>query len=51
MNVLQDELLDDFITDLRERTLSEFRQHKKEIQDRYDIFSFALKTKNIFYNP
>ena len=37
MNVLQDEILDDFITDIRERALSEFRQHKKEIQDRYDL--------------
>lgn len=48
MTVLQDELLDDFITDLRERTLSEFRHHKKEIQDRYDMIrELSMKLQGI----
>lgn len=37
MNILQDEILDEFITELRERALSEFRQHEKEVQDRYNL--------------
>jgi hypothetical protein len=36
MAVVQDEILDAFITELRERALLEFRHTEKENQDRYD---------------
>ena len=36
MALLQDEILDAFITELRERVLSEFRHHEKGVQDQYD---------------
>lgn len=48
MNILQDEILDDFITELRERALLEFRQHEKEIQDRYDLIrELSMKLQGI----
>jgi len=48
MNVLQDEILDGFISELRERALSEFRQHDKEIQDRYELIrELSMKLMSI----
>ena len=36
MTILHDEILDDFITELREKAIAEFRQKEKENQNRYD---------------
>ena len=36
MAIVKDETLAEFITELRERALSEFRQREKENQNRYD---------------
>jgi ABC-type xylose transport system substrate-binding protein len=48
MAVVQDEILDAFITELRERALSEFRHGEKENQDRYErVRELSIKLRNI----
>jgi len=48
MAVVQDEILDAFITELRERALSEFRRGEKENQDRYErVRELSIKLRNI----
>lgn len=48
MAVLQDEIFDTCITELRERALSEFRHSEKEIQDRYDrVRELSMKLRGI----
>lgn len=48
MAVVQDEILDAFITELRERALSEFRRIEKENQDRYErVRELSMKLRDI----
>jgi len=48
MAVVQDEILDAFITELRERALSEFRHGEKENQDRYErVRELSMKLRDI----
>lgn len=46
--IIKDEILEDFITQLRERALLEFRQQEKEIQDRYDrVRELSMKSHRV----
>jgi ABC-type transporter lipoprotein component MlaA len=48
MAVVQDEILDAFITELRERALSEFRCSEKKNQDRYEqVREPSMKLRDI----
>jgi ABC-type transporter lipoprotein component MlaA len=48
MAVVQDEILEAFITELRERALSEFRRIEKENQDRYErVRELSMKLRDI----
>ena len=48
MAVVQDEILDAFITELRERALSEFRHSEKKNQDRYEqVRELSMKLRDI----
>jgi len=48
MAVLQDEILDAFITESRERALSEFQRIEKEKQDRYGrVRQLSMKLMDI----
>ena len=48
MAVLQGEILDAFITELREKALSEFQRIEKENQDRYDrVRELSMKSTGI----
>jgi len=48
MAVFEDEILDAFITELRERVLSEFRRIEKEKQDRYGrVRQLSMKLMDI----
>jgi len=47
--VLQDEILDEFISQLRERALTEFRQKEKEAQNRYELVrELSMKLRSFF---
>jgi hypothetical protein len=49
MNILKDEIMDAFITELRERVLSELRQQEKEVQEKYNaIRDLSMKIQGIF---
>lgn len=48
MAILKDEILAEFITELREKALSEFRQSEKENQNRYDrVMRLSMKFTDI----
>ena len=48
MAILKDEILAEFITELREKALSEFRQSEKENQHRYDrVSELSMKFTDI----
>lgn len=48
MAVVQDEILDAFMTELRERALSEFRHSEKKNQDRYEqVRELSMKLRDV----